>query len=225
MPAQTKPITVFLLDDHPMMRFGLAELINREVDMEVVGEAGSSEEALMRLPALKPQICILDVSLPDRNGLSILKEIEAIKPRPKALIISMHDEMVYAERALRAGAHGYIMKENAAENVIEGIRRIATGNTYVSEAISNHLARIIAGDVERCSIHSVDNLTDRQLEIWEHIGNGTAIKDVGGKLGISVKTVEAHCARIKDKLNFPNGRAMNHAAVIWVNEQGQRGGS
>lgn len=205
-----------------MMRFGLAELINRETDMGVIGEAGTSEEALKKIAYLNPDICILDVSLPDRNGLSILKDLEKIKPRPKALIISMHDEMVYAERALRAGARGYIMKENAAENVTEAVRKVSNGNTFVSDAIANHLAKILSGATEAAQVHSVDSLTNRQLEIWEHIGRGTAIKEIGAKLDISSKTVEAHCARIKEKLNLPNGRAMTHAAVLWVEDQNQR---
>ncbi|WP_245846447.1 response regulator transcription factor [Prosthecobacter debontii] len=206
---------LLLIDDHPIMRHGLAQLIRAEEGLEVCGEAGSAREGLDAVGTLKPDLVVIDLTLPDKNGLELLKDIHAMHPGTQCLVLSMHDETMYGERALRAGARGYIMKEAAADHLITAVRKILSGGIYVSESMASRMLEQVTGQRVK-TVASLDTLTDRELEVLEMIGQGVATKNIAEKLCISARTVEAHRAHIKDKLAITDGAALVRYAVQWV---------
>jgi len=197
------------------MRHGLAQLIRAEEGLEVCGEAGSAREGLDAVGTLKPDLVVIDLTLPDKNGLELLKDIQAMHPGTQCLVLSMHDETMYGERALRAGARGYIMKEAAADHLITAVRKILSGGIYVSESMASRMLEQVTGQRVK-TVASLDTLTDRELEVLEMIGQGVATKNIAEKLCISARTVEAHRAHIKDKLAITDGAALVRYAVQWV---------
>lgn len=197
------------------MRHGLAQLIRAEEGLEVCGEAGSAREGLDAVGTLKPDLVVIDLTLPDKNGLELLKDIQAMHPGTQCLVLSMHDETMYGERALRAGARGYIMKEAAADHLITAVRKILSGGIYVSESMASRMLEQVTGQRVK-TVASLDTLTDRELEVLEMIGQGVATKNIAEKLCISARTVEAHRAHIKDKLAIIDGAALVRYAVQWV---------
>ncbi|SKA81086.1 two component transcriptional regulator, LuxR family [Prosthecobacter debontii] len=197
------------------MRHGLAQLIRAEEGLEVCGEAGSAREGLDAVGTLKPDLVVIDLTLPDKNGLELLKDIHAMHPGTQCLVLSMHDETMYGERALRAGARGYIMKEAAADHLITAVRKILSGGIYVSESMASRMLEQVTGQRVK-TVASLDTLTDRELEVLEMIGQGVATKNIAEKLCISARTVEAHRAHIKDKLAITDGAALVRYAVQWV---------
>lgn len=206
---------VFLIDDHPIVRQGLALLINREVDLEVCGEAEGTQSALTTLPALEPDLIILDISLNGPDGLDLLKAIRSNGRATPVLVLSMHDEATYAERVLRAGANGFIMKQEAAEKVLIAIRRILGGQVYLSERLTNKmLQQMVRGSSALNS--PVAALSDRELEIYRLIGAGHATRQIADELHISVKTVESYQAHIKVKLSLRNARELVQHAIEWT---------
>jgi DNA-binding NarL/FixJ family response regulator len=205
---------IVLVDDHPIMRHGLAQLIRMEEGLDVCGEAGSAAEGLRVVEASQPDLVIIDLTLPDRNGLELLKDIQALLPGVRCIVLSMHDEAVYAGRALRAGARGYVMKEAAAEHLVGAIRRVLSGAIYLSDTMSSRMLESMAGAGRAAA--PIDRLTDRELEILELIGRGTATKHIATRLNISARTVEAHRAHIKEKLSITDGAALVKYAVQWV---------
>jgi DNA-binding NarL/FixJ family response regulator len=208
--------TVFVVDDHPIIRRGLALLINREPDLTVCGDAEEMHAALSAINSLKPDILILDISLNGPDGLEILKNVRLTAPHLPVLILSMHDESLYAERALRAGANGYVMKQEAIENVLTALRRILSGEIYVSKKIANSmlLHYIRGGSTPEHS--SVAELTDRELEVFRLIGEGNGTRQIADALHLSVKTVESYQAHIKDKLSLRSARELVQHAVEWT---------
>ena len=208
--------TVFLVDDHPIVRQGLALLINREADLSVCGEAEDMQSALQAIVATAPDILVIDISLHGPDGLELLKNIRLRSPRLPVLILSMHDESIYAERALRAGANGYIMKQEATEKVLVALRRILSGEIYVSERIANsmlqHYVRGGAPGVQS----PVAELTDRELEVFRLIGEGHGTRQIADQLHLSVKTVESYQAHIKDKLSLRSARELVQHAIQWT---------
>lgn len=213
---------LLLIDDHPIMRHGLAQLVADEPGLEICGQAGNAREGLGSVEKLKPDLVVIDLTLPDRNGLELLKDIQALHPGQLCLVLSMHDESMYAERALRAGARGYLMKEVAAEQFILAVQKVLSGGLYVSEAISGKmLEQAVTGRV-RGAADSISQLTDRELEVLELIGTGRATKLIAEQMGISTRTVEAHRAHIKDKLGLTDGAELVRYAVQWVETRGQR---
>lgn len=207
---------ILLVDDHPIMRHGLAQLIQMEPGLEVCGQAGSAIDGLEAIQKLKPDVAVIDLTLPDKNGLELLKDVHAMMPGVKCIVLSMHDENLYAERALKAGARGYIMKEAAAENLITALQRVLAGGIFVSEVMASRMLEQVTGQRGKAGITGVDQLTDRELEVLELIGQGTPTKIIAEKLSISTRTVEAHRSHIKEKLGITDGPALVRYAVHWV---------
>ena len=207
--------TVFIVDDHPIVRQGLALLINREPDLAVCGDAEEAASALRRIEELKPDLVVVDISLHGPDGLDLLKTIRARDPNLPVLILSMMDELLYAERGLRAGANGYIMKQQATEQVLVAIRRILGGEVYVSERIANKMLHLFVGGSPTEQISPVADLTDRELEVFRLIGEGHGTRQIADELHLSVKTVESYQAHIKEKLLLKNGRELVQRAIQW----------
>jgi len=211
--ARAKKKTVFIVDDHPLLRQGLALLINREPDLIVCGEAEEAQSAIKAIAAQKPNILIADISLNGPDGLDLLKNLRMIYPDMPVLILSMHDECIYAERALRARANGYIMKQEAAEKVLVALRRILNGEIYLSDRMASKLLhQYVSGS--SADVHSqLSTLSDRELEVFRLIGEGRGTRQIAEKLHLSIKTVETYQAHIKDKLSLRSGRELVQHAI------------
>jgi DNA-binding NarL/FixJ family response regulator len=207
--------TVFVVDDHPIVRQGLTLLINQEADLAVCGEAEEMHSALSAIPAAKPDILIVDISLNGPDGLELLKHIRLTSPRLPVLILSMHDESIYAERALRAGANGYIMKQEATEKVLVALRRILSGEIYVSDRVANNMLQHYVRGADPAHHSEISELTDRELEVFRLIGEGHGTRQIAEALHLSVKTVESYQAHIKDKLSLRSARELVQHAVEW----------
>jgi DNA-binding NarL/FixJ family response regulator len=209
-PATTLKKTVLIVDDHPLMRQGLSLLINQQQDMQVCAEA---EEA-------QADILILDISLNGPDGLELLKTIRASDPGLPVLILSMHDEAIYAERALRARANGYIMKHEATEKVLVALRRILNGEVYLSDRMSNKMLQQFIGGTPSLIQSRISSLSDRELEVFCRIGEGRATREIAEELHLSIKTVETYQAHIKEKLALRSGRELIQHAIQWkINEK------
>jgi DNA-binding NarL/FixJ family response regulator len=206
---------IVLIDDHPIMRHGLAQLIRAEDGLDVIGEAGSAREGLEVVGRLTPDLAVVDLTLPDKNGLELVKDIRAQHPSTLCIVLSMHEETLYGERALRAGARGYVMKEEAADHLVTAIHKVIAGGLYVSESLNARMLEQVTG-VARSKATGMDALTDRELEILALIGKGVATKLIAAQLSISARTVEAHRAHIKEKLSMTDGAALVRYAVQWV---------
>jgi DNA-binding NarL/FixJ family response regulator len=219
-PATKRKQRVFVVDDHPIVRQGLALLINQEPDLTVCGEAEEAESILASIAQLEPDIIVLDISLPGSDGIEALKAIRSNHADLPVLILSMHEESIYAERALRAGANGYIMKQEATDTVLVALRRILAGEVYISDrATSKMLQRIVARPATRQRT-SVASLSDRELEVFRLIGSGLGTREIAEKLQLSAKTVESYQAHIKKKLSLPTARALVQRAIEWKISEG-----
>jgi len=211
---------VFVVDDHPLVREWLSSLINHQGDLTVCGEAGGAGAALSELAAAHPDVVIVDLTLGGRSGLELIKDIRTSHPHAAILVLSMHDEDLYAERALRAGARGYIMKSEATKNVILAIRTVQQGRIYVSERIASALAEKLVAGLPAGSESPVARLSDRELEVFQLLGEGRATRQIAERLHLSAKTVQAYCARIKEKLGLRTGTELLREAMRWVENQG-----
>lgn len=224
MPATTlksksKPIRILVVDDHALVRLGLSQLISYEPDMEVCGDACDTTEALQKVKTLQPHLVILDISLQRGNGIELTKTLKARHPDVKVLISSMHDESLFAERALCAGAVGYINKQEATEKVVEAIRQVLDGQIYLSTEMTSHLLHRLGNHREkRLERTSVELLSDRECEVFELIGRGIPTRAIAKQLHLSVKTIETHREHIKEKLGLANGTELTRHAVQWVLE-------
>ena len=222
MPAEVQtapaalPRRIFIVDDHPIVRQGLALLINREPDLVVCGDAEEANSALQGIENLKPNVVVVDISLNGPDGLDLLKSIRTRDPNLPVLILSMLDELLYAERALRAGASGYIMKQEATEQVLVALRRILGGEIYVSDRMANKMLHRFVGGSAVETRSPITDLTDRELEVFRLIGEGHGTRQIAKDLHISVKTVESYQAHIKDKLSLKNGRELVQRAIQWT---------
>jgi DNA-binding NarL/FixJ family response regulator len=217
---RVKKKSVFVVDDHPLLRQGLALLINQEQDLLVCGEAEEEQAAMKAIAEKRPDILIVDISLNGPDGLDLLKNIRLLYPDLPVLILSMHDESIYAERALRARANGYIMKQEATEKVLIAIRRILSGDIYLSDRMANKLLHqyISGSTADMRSRLSV--LSDRELEVFRLIGDGRSARQIAEKLHLSIKTVETYQAHIKDKLSLRSGRELvQHAIQSTISEK------
>ncbi len=214
-----KKSKVFVVDDHPIIRQGLALMINREPDLSVCGEAQDAHTAIQAVATAKPDIMIVDISLTGPDGLDLLKDIRMRYPELPVLILSMHDEGIYAERALRAGAQGYIMKQEATEKVLVALRRILTREIYISERIANRMLQRYIGSRGTGRPSSIADLTDRELEVFRLIGEGHSTRRIAEELHISVKTVESYQAHIKEKLSLRSARELVQHAIQWSVEE------
>ena len=206
---------IVIVDDHPLFRKGLEQLINSENGFAVCGEAGSAAEAMEVIRKLNPELAIVDLSLPGANGIELIKNIRAEFPKLPVLVLSMHDESLYALRALRAGAEGYVMKHEAMANVIHAIHEVFNGRPYLSPAMAAQvITRVAHGADEQAD--PVDRLSDRELEILELIGKGKDVREIAKLLHLSPKTVETHRSHIKDKLDLKNSREVARFALQWL---------
>ena len=210
---------LLLVDDHPMMRAGLAQLINKQPDMAVCCEAGDPAEAMMKIARGQPDMVVTDITMPGRSGVEFIKDLIALHPQLPILVISMHDEMIYAERVLRAGARGYIMKEAGAEKLVAAIRHVMTGQVYVSAQLSAKLLDNLTSNRPRGSSSPIEKLSDREFEIFQLIGQGKNTRDIASQLHLSPKTVDVHRGNIKVKLELKDGTSLIRHAVRWVETQ------
>ena len=214
-------VTFLVVDDHPVFRQGLVALIRSDRRYVVCGEAGSAEEALERLAVSLPDIALVDISLVGQHGLDLVKTLRTTYPSVLILIISMHDEAVYAERALRAGARGYVMKQEAASVMLDAIRTVLSGKVYVSAAMRDRLLESMFTQREDAAAPTVERLSDRELEVLERIGQGYGAAEIAKVLSLSVKTVNAYRDHIKDKLHIEGAGELRKFAVKWVQSQGR----
>ena len=212
---------IVIVDDHPIVRQGLAELINHEDDLVVCGQAEEATEAMGVIKAIKPDMVIVDILLKETSGMELIKDIKARYPNLAVLALSMHDESLYAERALRAGAKGYIMKAEATEKVIGAIRKILSGDIYLSEPMAAKLIHKLVGGRTEVGASAIDRLSDRELEVFRLIGQGYGTRQIAEKLHLSVKTIETYRVHIKEKLNLSDAAELLQYAIQWVSSQGK----
>lgn len=213
--AQRIKKKVLVVDDHPLLRQGLALLINQQHDMLVCGEAEEAHAAMQAIAEKRPDIIILDISLKGPDGLELLKSIRGLYPDLPVLILSMHDEAIYAERALRARANGYIMKQEATEKVLVALRRIFNGDVYLSDNMSKKMLQQYIDGAPSLLQSRIASLSDRELEVFRRIGEGRGTREIAEELHLSVKTVETYQAHIKDKLSLRSGRELIQHAIQW----------
>ena len=209
-------IRVLLVDDHPIVRQGLAQLINQEKDMEVCGEAMDHAGGLAAIKEHNPDLAVVDISLKGSDGLALLKDIREETPHLPVLVLSMHDEGMYAERALRAGARGYIMKQEALEQVLQAIRRILVGELFLSEKMRTRLLFAVTKGGNDLETSPISRLGDRELTVFQLAGEGLSTREIAKRMGLSVKTVESYYARIKEKLNLKSATELVQSATLWV---------
>lgn len=206
---------ILIVEDHPIFRLGLCELINQELDLEVCGQARDVAEALEQIALLQPDLIVADITLEHSDGLDLVKELNQRARRLPVLVLSMHDELLYAERALHAGALGYIMKQEAMESVVSGIRQVLAGKIVLNERVKEHLLASLthrAGDDRRLPI---ERLTDRELEVFRLIGQGLSTRDIARRLHLSIKTIGTYRERIKEKLQLKHANELMRYAVYW----------
>jgi DNA-binding NarL/FixJ family response regulator len=206
---------VFIVDDHPLVREGLANLINEQGDLIVCGEAEDSVEAITRLATARPDVALIDISLKNESGLELVKNLKVQFPSVALIVLSMHDEALYAERALRAGARGYVMKRETTKSVLASIRQVLKGGVYVSERVVNRIAARSGGSRKAAASSPVERLSDRELEIFRLLGEGRTPSQIASDLNLSLKTVQAYCARAKEKFGVTSLTELLRAALRW----------
>ena len=207
---------IFLVDDHPLVCEGLTIMINRQIDLVVCGEAGSAQEALQAIEALRPDAALVDLTLASGSGLELLKDLRACCPGTALVVLSMHDEATYAERALRAGARGYVMKREVTKKVLTALRQVLDGKIFVSDEFARSMTeKIVEFQVAR-SGSLIATLSDRELQVFEMLGAGLESRDIAESLHIALKTVQTHCARMKVKLGVSTLSVLMRDAVRWV---------
>ena len=212
---------LLIVDDHPMMRTGLGQLIDNEPDLVVAAEADNARQAQEAVIKQQFDLILLDISLPDKNGLELIKDIKALKPDQAILVVSMHDESLYAERVLRAGARGYIMKQEGGKKFLQAIRRVLEGGIYVSETMSSRILEIFSGHRTGPPSSPVARLSDREFEVFQLIARGSDTGAIARQLHVSVKTVEAHRVHIKEKLQLKTANDLVRFAVRWIETEGK----
>lgn len=218
---EVKRARIILVEDHPIVRQGLAQIINEQPDLTVVGEADTAARALELIRAgTPPDLVILDVSLPKTNGLELIKQIKFELPHLKMLIISMHDESLYAERALRAGARGYVMKREPSQKMLLAINHVLKGEIYVSDRMKQKmLMHLVSHQPQVDNSTPLDHLSDRELEVFQLLGNGFATRQIAEKLNLSIKTIESYRENLKLKLNLKSGSELIQHAIQWMKSE------
>ena len=206
---------VFIVDDHPLVRDGLANLINAQRDLMVCGEAEDSTQALTKIRKTRPHVALIDISLKNESGLELVKDLRNQFPQVALIVLSMHDEALYAERSIRAGAQGYVMKREASKNVLASIRRVLEGCVYVSAKVASKMALGISSPREAAPRSPVERLSDRELEIFRLLGQGRTTAQIASDLNLSVKTIQAYCARAKEKFGVTSLTELLRAAIRW----------
>lgn len=214
-----RPARILVVDDHPVVRFGLREMLSHEPDLDVCGEAASASEALSLLDSLTPDVAIIDLSLRGTSGLELIKQIRNRRPEVKMLVSSMHDEALFAERALQAGAMGYVQKREAVDEIAGALRRVLEGKIYLSSEMTQRLlgktARVASGE-KAAPVLGVASLSDRELEVFSLIGEALTTQQIAERLHLSVKTIESHRENIKRKLDLANTNELIRRAVEWT---------
>jgi len=218
-PPAPQRSKILIVDDHPMTRYGIARLIEQEPDLAVSGEAESVQPALAAVKALKPRLVLADLTLAEGEGLEFIKDMRTLYPEVAVLVVSMHDEALYAERALRAGARGYIMKNEGGEKLVEAIRQVLQGKTYLSDRMSGRVLDIFATRRRRADDSILGKLTDREFEVFRLIGQGLTTHEIGERLRLSPKTVETHRLHVRQKLQLKSGPGLINYAVRWAGTQ------
>jgi DNA-binding NarL/FixJ family response regulator len=206
---------IFIVDDHPLVREGLTNLINGQDDLIICGEAKDSAQALDGIMKTRPDVALIDISLENESGLELVKQLRSRFPNVALIVLSMHDETLYAERVLRAGARGYVMKHETSKSVLASIRRVLEGGVYVSERIVNRMARRVSSARVPVSSSPVERLSDRELEIFRLLGQGRSTSQIAEDLNLSLKTVQAYCARAKEKFGVTSLTELLRAAIRW----------
>jgi len=221
--TRSGPARVLIVDDHPVVRRGLAEVLSGTADFVVCAEADSAVEALRAVAEAGPDVAVVDLTLKGKSGLELLKDLRVRHPDLPVLVLSMHDESLYAERALRAGARGYIMKDGRMEDVVEALRQVRAGRVYLSPRMTSRLLGRLTGGGAGDGASPMQRLTDRELEVFEMIGLGRATREIAEALHLSVKTVDTHRENIKRKLNLPGGTELSRHAFLWVQRESAGG--
>ena len=214
---------ILIVDDHPMMREGLAQLISHQPDLVVCGEAENAPQALEAVKNLQPDLVLADITLPGRNGIELIKDVQAMAPGMAVLVISMHDEAIYAERVLRAGGRGYIMKQEGGKKLMQAIRQVLSGQIFVSETISAKILELFSGRGSHVPKSPIERLTDREFEVFQLVGRGLGRREIAQQLNLSVRTAEVHRANIKKKLELKSSSELIRFAVRWVEGQDMSG--
>jgi DNA-binding NarL/FixJ family response regulator len=215
-PAKQRKARVFLVDDHPLVREHLTALIQAQADLSVCGEAADAPTALSLVARQAPDLVILDISLKRSSGLELIKNLKEMWPKLPVLVLSMHDEMLYAERSLRAGALGYITKEEATVNVLSAVRRVLGGHVYLSERMAGRMMKKMVAGTRDVPASPLEVLTDRELEVFQMLGQGLGTRQIAEELRLGIKTVESYRARIKEKLQLADGTQLLQHAIQWV---------
>jgi len=215
-----KKARVFLVDDHPLVREQLTALMQREADMEICGEAADGPTALALIQREAPDLVVLDISLKRSHGLELLKNLQQLRSTLPVLVLSMHDEMLYADRALRAGARGYITKEEASVKILSAIRTVLSGQVYLSQRMAGRMMQKLVGGGQKAVSSPLELLTDRELEVFQMIGRGFGTREIAGELRLGIKSVETYRARLKEKLGLADGQELLRHAIKWVQREG-----
>ena len=216
-----RPARIFIVDDHPLVREWLANLLRQQPDLAVCGQAGDAATALAAMAKEPPDVAIVDLSLKTGSGLDLIKDLRAMHPAVAIIVLSMHEEIYYAERALRAGARGYVMKRESTGQIIDAIRQVQAGNLYANPEMLGRLAARMVGQ-KPATRDAVEELSDRELEVFRRLGQGESTRQIADELHLSIKTVQAYCSRIKQKLNVPDGAQLVREAVRWVERADRR---
>ena len=209
--------SILIVDDHPLLLEGLEKLIELEEELRICGKAGSVKEALALVETDSPDLVLTDLTLPGRNGMELVKDLKVARPDLPVLVMSMHDEMIYAERVLKAGGRGYIMKEAPSAQLLQAIRKVLAGEVFASQAVTNHFLHALSTGTGRAKASfPLERLSDRELEVFEMIGRGTGNQDIADQLAISPRTVDAHRVNIRKKLGLADGTELTRYAVRWI---------
>ncbi len=214
--SQTPQRRVFVLDDHPLVRHGIARLIDQEPDLTVCGEADAASSAFSQVQRLKPDLLLTDLTLKAGSGLELIKNIKAVMPELPVLVVSMHDDQLYAERVLRAGAMGYVSKNEVGSYLVTALRRVLDGEMFVSDSVKNRIVNRLVGTGPQKAAFPIDTLSDRELEVFRAIGNGLSTRQVAEELCLSVKTIETYREHLKAKLNLEDSSALVRHAIHWM---------
>ncbi len=217
-----KKTRILIVDDHPMTRAGLVHLINHQPEMVVDGEAEDAAQALDLLASKRPDLMLIDITLPGKSGLELIKDVKAMHPDLPMLVLSMHDESLYADRVLRAGARGYITKHEGGDKLMGAIRHVLSGRIYVSESMSAHILEIFSGGQTGIDRSSIQKLSDREFEVFEALGEGLSSHEIAKKLHLSAKTVDAHRANIKTKLKINTTAELISFSARWAATQSKQ---
>ena len=215
-----KRTRILLVDDHPLVRERLAEIINRETDLLVCGEAEDRHEALVAVPAKHPQLVIIDLTLKNSDGLELIKDIRSRWPKLRMLVVSMHDESLYAERAIRAGALGYITKQEATRKILIAIRHVLEGTIYLNEKIASHIISRLTSHAGAVAATPDELLSDRELQVFDLTGRGQNTVEIAARLRVAVKTIETYRSRVREKLKLKNSSELLQSAISWTHQHG-----